>query len=298
MLMSIVTWLATALVLGLVVLFSARPLRRRLISAPIFKTYKRILPQMSDTEREALEAGTVWWDGELFRGDPDWRKLLAFPVPRLTADEQSFMEHEVDQLCSLVNDWQVTYEDGDLSSEAWQFIKEKGFLGMIIPRRYGGLEFSAYAHSQIVTKLSTRSSALAVSVMVPNSLGPGELLLHYGTDAQKEHYLPRLAKGLEIPAFALTSPWAGSDAASIPDAGVVCRGIWQGREVLGMRVTWDKRYITLGPVCTLLGLAFHLYDPDGLLGDRKYIGITCALVPRDTPGAEIGRRHLPLGAMF
>ena len=283
---------------SLALLFSVRPLRRALISRRVFGTYKRILPQMSDTEREALEAGTVWWDGELFRGNPDWNKLLAYPVPKLSAEEQAFMDHEVDRACSLVDDWQVTSELYDLPPEAWQYIKDKGFLGLIIPKRYGGLEFSAYAHSQIVTKLSTRCSALSVSVMVPNSLGPAELLLHYGTEAQKNHYLPRLAKGLEIPAFALTSPWAGSDAGSIPDVGIVCRGLWQGKEVLGMRVTWDKRYITLGPVCTILGLAFHMYDPDGLLGSRKHIGITCALVPRDTPGADIGRRHLPLNAMF
>jgi acyl-CoA dehydrogenase len=185
-----------------------------------------------------------------------------------------------------------------MTPEAWKYVKDNGFLGMIIPKKYGGLEFSAYAHSQVVTKLSTRSSALSVSVMVPNSLGPAELLLHYGTDEQKNHYLPRLAKGQEIPAFALTSPWAGSDAASIPDVGIVCKGMWQGKEVLGMRVTWDKRYITLGPVCTILGLAFHLYDPDGLLGSKKHIGITCALVPRDTPGADMSRRHFPLNAMF
>ncbi|HRD92565.1 MAG TPA: acyl-CoA dehydrogenase [Accumulibacter sp.] len=283
---------------SLALLFSVRPLRRALISRRVFGTYKRILPQMSDTEREALEAGTVWWDGELFRGNPDWNKLLAYPVPRLSAEEQSFMDHEVEHACSLVDDWQVTSDLYDLPPEAWQYIKDKGFLGLIIPKRYGGLEFSAYAHSQIVTKLSTRCSALSVSVMVPNSLGPAELLLHYGTEAQKNHYLPRLAKGIEIPAFALTSPWAGSDAGSIPDVGIVCRGLWQGKEVVGMRVTWDKRYITLGPVCTILGLAFHMYDPDGLLGSRKHIGITCALVPRDTPGADIGRRHLPLNAMF
>lgn len=283
---------------SVVVLFGFRPLRRAFVSRPIFRTYKRILPQMSETERVALEAGTVWWDGELFRGDPDWSKLLAYPVPKLTAAEQSFLENEVEQACALVDDWQVTSELHDLPAEAWQYIKDKGFLGMIIPKRYGGLEFSAYAHSQIVTKLSTRCSALSVSVMVPNSLGPAELLLHYGTEAQKNHYLPRLAKGLEIPAFALTSPWAGSDAGSIPDVGIVCKGMWQGKEVLGMRVTWDKRYITLGPVCTILGLAFHLYDPDGLLGGKKHVGITCALVPRDTPGAEIGRRHFPLNAMF
>ena len=283
---------------SLALLFSVRPLRRALISRRVFGTYKRILPQMSDTEREALEAGTVWWDGELFRGNPDWNKLLAYPVPRLSAEEQSFMDHEVEHACSLVDDWQVTSDLYDLPPEAWQYIKDKGFLGLIIPKRYGGLEFSAYAHSQIVTKLSTRCSALSVSVMVPNSLGPAELLLHYGTEAQKNHYLPRLAKGIEIPAFALTSPWAGSDAGSIPDVGIVCKGLWQGKEVLGMRVTWDKRYITLGPVCTILGLAFHMYDPDGLLGNKKYLGITCALVPRDTPGADIGRRHLPLNAMF
>jgi acyl-CoA dehydrogenase len=224
---------------------------------------------MSDTEREALEAGTVWWDGELFRGNPDWNKLLAYPVPKLTAAEQSFMDNEVEEACRLVDDWKVSHETQDMTPEAWKYIKDNGFLGMIIPKKYGGLEFSAYAHSQVVTKLSTRSSALSVSVMVPNSLGPAELLLHYGTDEQKNHYLPRLAKGVEIPAFALTSPWAGSDAASIPDVGIVCKGMWQGKEVLGMRVTWDKRYITLGPVCTILGLAFHLYDPDGLLGEQE-----------------------------
>ncbi len=274
------------------------PLRRVVLSRAIFKTYKSILPQMSETERDALEAGSVWWEGELFQGNPDWQKLLDYPVPTLTAEEQSFMDNEVEQACALVNDWEVTTELHDMSPEAWKYIKDKGFLGMIIPKKYGGLQFSAYAHSQVVTKLSTRCSAQSVSVMVPNSLGPAELLLHYGTDEQKNHYLPRLAKGQEIPAFALTSPWAGSDAASIPDYGVVCKGQWQGKEVLGMRVTWDKRYITLGPICTILGLAFRLYDPEGLIGDKKDIGITCALVPRNTPGAELGRRHFPLNAMF
>ena len=283
---------------ALLILLSVRPLRRSLISQPVFKVYKKILPPMSGTEREALEAGTVWWDGELFRGNPDWRKLLAYPVPTLTAEEQSFLANEVEQACALVDDWQVSHALHDLSPAAWTFVKEKGFLGMIIPKKYGGLAFSAYAHSQVVTKLSTRSSALSVSVMVPNSLGPAELLLHYGTEAQKNHYLPRLARGIEIPAFALTSPWAGSDAASIPDAGIVCKGRWQGKEVLGMRVTWDKRYITLGPICSILGLAFHLYDPEGLLGGKKHVGITCALVPHDTPGVDLGRRHFPLNAMF
>lgn len=272
--------------------------RRAYLSRRIFRTYKGVLPHMSETERTALEAGTVWWEGELFRGDPDWNKLLAYPVPRLTPDEQSFMDNEVEQLCALVNDWQVTSGDHDLPPAAWEYMKEKRFFGMIIPKKYGGLEYSAFAHSQIVTKLSTRSSALSVTVMVPNSLGPGELLLHYGTEAQKNHYLPRLARGLEIPAFALTSPWAGSDAASIPDYGVVCRGTWRGQATLGMRLNWEKRYITLGPVCTLLGLAFRLYDPDGLLGEQKDRGITCALIPRGTPGMQIGLRHFPLNAMF
>jgi len=274
------------------------PLRRALITRHIYALFKRILPSMSDTEREALEAGTVWWDGDLFRGNPDWQKLLALPTPKLTAEEQIFLDREAGEACRLVDDWKVSHEQYDLSPETWRYIKDKGFLGMIIPKKYGGLEFSAYAHSQVVMKLSTRSSALAVSVMVPNSLGPAELLLHYGTDAQKDHYLPRLAKGLEVPAFALTSPWAGSDAASIPDSGIVCKGIYQGKEVLGMRVTWDKRYITLAPVCTLLGLAIRLYDPDGLLGNKKDIGITCALVPYDHPGVETGNRHLPLNAVF
>ncbi|PKO83185.1 MAG: acyl-CoA dehydrogenase [Betaproteobacteria bacterium HGW-Betaproteobacteria-11] len=274
------------------------PLRRTLFTRPLFAAYRRVLPQMSETERDALEAGTVWWEGELFRGDPDWKKLLAYPAPKLTPEEQSFMAQEVEEACRLVDDWQVSHELHDLPADAWQYIKDKGFLGMIIPKHYGGLGFSAYAHSQVITKLSTRSSALAVSVMVPNSLGPAELLLHYGTEEQKNHYLPRLARGLEIPAFALTSPWAGSDAAAIPDHGIVCKGIWQGRETLGMRVTWDKRYITLAPVCTVLGLAFRLFDPDRLLGDGEEIGITCALVPHDHPGVTIGHRHFPLNAMF
>ena len=287
--------LALAVFAGLILV---RPLRRAVISRPLFATYRKVLPQMSETERDALEAGTVWWEGELFRGKPDWQKLHAYPKPTLTVAEQSFMDNEVEEACRLVDDWKVTHELYDLPNEAWRYIKDKGFLGMIIPKKYGGLEFSAYAHSQVVTKLSTRSSALSVSVMVPNSLGPAELLLHYGTDEQKNHYLPRLAKGIEVPAFALTSPWAGSDAASIPDSGVICKGMWQGKEVLGMRVDWDKRYITLAPVCTVFGLAFHLYDPDGLLGAKKHIGITCALVPYDHPGVDTGRRHFPLNAMF
>ncbi|NDU92074.1 MAG: acyl-CoA dehydrogenase, partial [Ferrovum sp.] len=268
------------------------------LTAPLFRAYRKMLHPMTETEREALEAGTVGWEGELFSGHPAWQKLLDQPVPRLTPEEQHFLDHEVNEACRLVDDWQVTQTDFDLSPATWQYLKTHGFLGLIIPKRYGGQAFSAYAHSQIITRLSTRSSALAVSVMVPNSLGPGELLLHYGTETQKAYYLPRLARGEEIPAFALTSPWAGSDAAAIPDTGVVCKGQWQGQEVLGMRVTWDKRYITLAPVCTLLGLAFRLYDPEGLLGPTRDLGITCALVPHDHPGVAVGRRHFPLNAMF
>ena len=284
--------------LGLLAVLLLPPLRRSLITGPAFRVYRRILPQMSDTEREALEAGTVWWEGELFRGKPACNTLLAYPRPSLTVEETSFLDNEVSQACAMTDDWHISHERYDLPPELWRFIKEKGFLGMIIPKKYGGLEFSAFAHSQVVTKLSTRSSALAVSVMVPNSLGPAELLLHYGTEEQKNHFLPRLARGEEIPAFALTSPWAGSDAAAIPDYGIVCKGHWEGREVLGMNVTWDKRYITLAPVCTVLGLAFRLYDPDGLLGGKNDIGITCALVPASHPGVDIGRRHLPLNGVF
>ncbi|HWD23180.1 MAG TPA: acyl-CoA dehydrogenase [Burkholderiales bacterium] len=273
-------------------------LRRTLITDRILALYRRILPDMSQTEKEAIDAGTVWWDADLFSGKPDWEKLLRTPQPRLSADEQAFLDGPVEELCAMCDDWEITHERQDLPPEAWQYIKDQGFLGMIIPKQYGGLGFSAIAHSAVVQKLATRSSTAAISVMVPNSLGPGELLLHYGTGEQKNHYLPRLAKGLEIPCFALTSPEAGSDAASIPDSGVVCKGLWQGREVLGMRVTWDKRYITLGPIATLVGLAFRLYDPDQLIGQETDLGITCALVPTNTPGVNIGRRHLPLNAVF
>ena len=249
-------------------------LRRRLLTDHVLAIFRRILPDMSQTEKEAIDAGTVWWDADLFSGKPDWNKLLAIPQPKLSAEEQAFLDGPCEEVCAMTDDWEVTHERYDLSPQVWQYVKDKGFLGMIIPKKYGGLGFSAIAHSAVVLKLSTRSNALGVSVMVPNSLGPAELLLHYGTDEQKNHYLPRLAKGLEVPCFALTSPEAGSDAASIPDFGVVCRGTHQGKEVLGMRVTWDKRYITLGPVASLLGLAFRLYDPEKLLGEKTDLGIT------------------------
>jgi len=280
-------------------LLNPTPIRRALVSRPLLGTFRRILPAVSQTEREALEAGTVWWDGELFSGRPDWQKLLSYPRPELAAEERAFLAGPVEELCGMLDDWEITHERYDLPPRVWQFIKDHGFLGMIIPKQYGGLGFSALAHSAVIVKLTTRSGTAAVSVMVPNSLGPAELLLHYGTQAQKEHFLPQLARGVAMPCFALTSPDAGSDAGNIPDFGIVCRGEWEGRpDVLGIRVTWEKRYITLGPIATLLGLAFRLYDPDRLLGREEDIGITLALIPTNTPGVHIGRRHLPLNAVF
>lgn len=296
--MSLVIALLLVIVVGSGLLLAYEPWRQKYLTQRIYAAYRRVMPRMSASEKEALDAGTVWWDGQLFSGKPQWQELLTCGRPTLTPDEQSFLNNEVETVCAMVDDWRLTTQDYDLPPEAWRYLKEAGFMGLIIPREFGGKGYSALAHSEIVRKLSTRNSALAVTVMVPNSLGPAELLLNYGTEEQKQYYLPRLASGEEIPAFALTSPWAGSDAGSIPDYAVVCKGMWQGEEVLGMRVTWDKRYITLAPVCTLLGLAFRLYDPDGLLGDTPEIGITCALVPADHEGVEIGRRHLPLDAMF
>jgi len=281
------------------VLLNVPALRRDLLSRPLLKVFRKMLPRMSDTEREALEAGTVWWDAELFSGRPDWQKLLGFPQPRLGKEEQEFLDGPVEELCRMLDDWKITDELQDLPPQVWQFIKDKGFFGMVIPKQYGGLEFSALAHSSVVMKIASRSITAAVTVMVPNSLGPAELLQHYGTDAQKQHYLPRLARGEEVPCFALTGPEAGSDAGAMPDTGIVCHGEFGGKkDVLGIRLNWDKRYITLGPVATVLGLAFKLYDPDHLLGDKEDIGITCALIPADTPGVTIGARHNPLNIPF
>lgn len=290
--------LLAILLLTPTILVAVRSIRQQLMTRPALDLFRQIMPRMSATERDAIEAGTVWWDAELFSGKPDWNRLFALPAPRLTPEEQAFLDNEVEQLCALVNDWEVTVKTQDLPPAAWQFIKEQGFLGLIIPRQHGGKEFSAYAHSQIIMKLASRSSAAAIAVMVPNSLGPAELLLHYGTEEQKQHYLPRLARGQEIPCFALTSPYAGSDAAAIPDIGIVCKGQHEGRETLGFRVTWSKRYITLAPVATVLGLAFRVRDPDGLLGGDPEPGITCALIPTSHPGVVIGRRHWPLNAVF
>jgi acyl-CoA dehydrogenase len=285
-------FLVPALLLG------SPQLRLQWLSQPLLRRIRKVLPPMSDTERAAIEAGSVWWEAELFRGNPDWNLLQGYRLPELSAEEQAFIDGPVEQLCAMLDDWDITHNRMDLPPEVWDFLKQHGFFGMIIPRRYGGLEFSAHGHSCVVTKIAARSISAGVTVMVPNSLGPAELLLHYGTDAQKDHYLPRLADGREIPCFALTGPFAGSDAGAIPDTGVVCEGEYQGERMLGLRLNWDKRYITLGPVATVLGLAFKVFDPDGLLGGEEELGITCALIPADTPGIEIGNRHFPLNAAF
>lgn len=277
---------------------TAFSLRRDLLSRPILAWARKAMPAMSDTEREALEAGDVWWDAELFTGTPDWDKLLAYPQATLTADEEVFMNGPVDELCQMLDDWKINWELRDLPPEVWDFIKAKRFFGMIIPKEYGGLGFSPYAHSEVVRKLSSRSCAAAVTVMVPNSLGPGELLMRFGTKEQQDRWLPRLADGRDIPCFGLTSPEAGSDAASMIDTGIICKGQFEGREVIGLKLNWHKRYITLGPVATLLGLAFKAYDPDHLIGNKEDIGITVALIPTDLPGVEIGRRHLPAMQVF
>ncbi|MBI2398012.1 MAG: acyl-CoA dehydrogenase [Xanthomonadales bacterium] len=278
--------------------FNLGPLRRAIFSGPFLKLYQRITPQLSETEKTALEAGTVGWEGELFSGRPDWRKLAAQPKPALTAEEQAFLDGPVDEVCKLHDEWEATHVRADLSPQVWEFLKKNRFFGMIIPKSYGGLGFSALAHSAVVAKCASVSGTLSSTVCVPNSLGPGELLLHYGTDEQKSHYLPRLARGEDIPCFALTNPHAGSDATSIPDFGIVCKAQFNGEETLGIKLTFDKRYITLAPIATIVGLAFRLHDPDGLLGGEKDRGITLALIPRNTAGLEIGRRHMPLNVPF
>jgi acyl-CoA dehydrogenase len=269
-------------------------IRQKLISRWIFQWMKTALPTMSKTEREALEAGNTWWDAELFSGKPNWKVLQDLPIAKLTTEEQSFLDNQVDTLCAMLNDWDITNNRKDLPPEVWAYIKQHKFCGMMIPKAYGGLAFSETAHSEVVMKIASRCTTAAVTVMVPNSLGPAKLLLNYGTEAQKNYYLPRLVTGEEIPAFALTSPVAGSDAGAMIDTGIVC----QQDGVLGVLLNWEKRYITLGPIATVLGLAFKLYDPDKLIGDTENIGITVALIPTNTAGITIGSRHNPLDSAF
>jgi acyl-CoA dehydrogenase len=290
---------AGVLYVPLAALLTLTALRRRLVMNPLLAAYRRMMPGMSDTERAALEAGTVWWEADLFSGRPDWRRLRGFPAPQLTPEERAFLDGPVEELCGMIDDWEITEELRDLTPQTWDYMKRQGFFGMIIPRQYGGKGFSANAHSLVVLKVASVSISAGVTVMVPNSLGPAKLLLSYGTEAQKDYYLPRLANGTDIPCFALTGPEAGSDAASMPDTGIVCRLPHDGgTDVLGIRLNWEKRYITLGPVATLLGLAFHLHDPDHLIGDKEDIGITLALIPTNTPGVEIGKRHFPMNQSF
>ncbi|MBI2791962.1 MAG: acyl-CoA dehydrogenase [Gammaproteobacteria bacterium] len=272
--------------------------RRRYLIIPAFDGMKKSIPTMSETEKVALDAGTVGWDGELFSGTPQWEKLLTRTAPKLSEEEKAFVEGPVKHLCEIVNDWEVTHEQYDLPANAWQYIKDQGFFALIIPKKYGGKGFSAFAHSEILATLAGRSLTLASTVAVPNSLGPAELLLHYGTPEQRDYYLPRLARGEEIPCFALTGPNAGSDAGSIPDTGIICKGQFEGKEIIGIKLNWNKRYITLAPIATLLGLAFKLYDPERLIGDNTDLGITCALIPTKLPGITIGRRHLPVSIPF
>ena len=283
---------------GLMVFPNFIEVRREKVTKPLLDIYRRMLPSMSDTEREALEAGNVWWDGELFSGSPNWDRLMTYPAPKLSDEEQAFIDGPCEELCRMLDEWEVCHERADMPQEIWDYIIKQKFFAMIIPKRYGGLEFSSYANASVIMKLASRSATASSTVGVPNSLGPAELLLHYGTDEQKERYLPGLAAGTEIPCFALTSPQAGSDAASLIDSGVVCKGEWEGEEIVGIRLNWDKRYITLAPIATVLGLAFKLYDPDHLIGDKDEYGITAALIPTDTPGVETGRRHYPLTIAF
>ncbi len=272
--------------------------RREKLTKPLLAIYRKMLPSMSDTEREALEAGNVGWDGELFSGMPEWDRLMSYPAPRLSEEEQAFFDGPCEKLCEMLDDWEICHELADLPKEVWDYIIENRFFAMIIPKQYGGLEFSAYANACVIAKLASRSPTASSTVGVPNSLGPAELLLHYGTEEQKNHYLPGLAAGTEIPCFALTSPQAGSDAAALIDNGIICKGKWNGKTITGIRLNWDKRYITLAPVATVLGLAFKLYDPDHLIGDKDEYGITAALIPTKTPGVEVGRRHYPLTIAF
>lgn len=290
--------LSLGIIIAALLLLNNRSLRSQFLSKPVFTLFKTLLPDMSSTEREALEAGSVWWEGELFSGKPNWKKLMQTPPPALSAEEQAFLSGPVETLCKMLDTWKLNHEYGDLTDDIYSFIHKNKFLGMIIPKEYNGLGFSVSAQIAVLTKICAVNTIAANYISVPNSLGPAELLLKYGTEAQKSHYLPRLANGREIPCFGLTAPRAGSDATSLPDTGIICRAQYDGKEVIGIRLNFEKRYITLAPIATLIGLGFKLYDPDSIIGDKKEYGITCALIPRNTPGLEIGRRHFPIGAPF
>jgi acyl-CoA dehydrogenase len=292
--LGILGWLP-AIILGAL---SIPSFRRTWLTGPAYQQIRKILPRVSDTEQQALEAGTVGFDAELFSGRPSWDRLGAIPPIELTAEERAFLDGPTDELCGMINDWQFRHAEREIPEVIWDFVKRHGFLGMLISKEHGGLGFSPQAQSLILGKIASRSPDVCTIVMVPNSLGPGELIEKYGTPEQKQHFLPRLAKGLEVPCFSLTGPTSGSDAATMRDIGVVTRGVHQGKEVLGVRLSWEKRYITLGPVATLVGLAFRLFDPDNHLGKGEDIGITVALIPVDHPGVQIGRRHLPTGTAF
>lgn len=291
----LVLWLAY---IALALIFGSRIVRQRLVTPEVLAFFQKSQPPISATEREALIAGDVWWEGDLFAGKPDWDKLMALEKPSLTSEEQAFIDNQVQVLCAMLDDWAMVREYGDLSPEVWEYLKREGFFGLVIDKTYGGKGFSPYAHSAIVTAIASRSSSAGVAVMVPNALGTGEFIQHYGTPEQKEYYLPRLAQGIEIPAFALTSPVAGSDAAAITDTGVVCHGDFQGERVLGLRLNWNKRYITLAPLATILGLAVKVSDPEHLLGEQQQLGITACLVPTHLPGVDYGTRHYPGGLAF
>ncbi|MCW8851264.1 MAG: acyl-CoA dehydrogenase, partial [Gammaproteobacteria bacterium] len=292
-------YLAWIIYAAITILLNLKSIRRNLFSRGIYSVMKKVMPTISQTEQEALDAGDVWWEAELFSGKPDFNFLRELPGPTLTDEEQAFIDGPVEEFCKMLDDWQITHVDYDLTPEAWQFAKDNGFFSLIIPKQYGGLDYSAYCHSQVVMKIGSRSGSAGVTVMVPNSLGPGKLLMTYGTEEQKDYYLPRLAKGIEIPCFGLTGPDAGSDAGAMPDTGVVCYGSYEGKDnVLGIRLNFAKRYITLAPVATILGIAFKLYDPEHLLSDDENRGITLALIKRETEGVEIGKRHFPANHAF
>lgn len=290
--------LLVLLMIAMVVVLKTPNLRQMFFVQPLLKRLKKVMPPISETERQALEAGDVWWEADLFRGNPNWQQFLQTPFLALRIEEQAFIDHQVETLCSMLDDFKIVHEEHDLPPAVWDYLKKEKFFGMIIPKQYGGLGFSTLAHSTVVLKIATRSMSAAVNAMVPNSLGPAELLLHYGTEEQKNYYLPRLANGEEIPCFGLTGPEAGSDAAAIPDTGVICKGMHESKEIIGIRLNFDKRYITLAPVATVVGLAFKLSDPEHLLGEQVNIGITLALIPAKHPGVDTSRRHLPMGTAF